>query len=275
MLTFKLRIPVTADTATAIKREVASSLPGIKSSHLSEAVARGMGFNTHASLLAKASAGEKSRCTVSGAMFSAFLRERDYDADERVLYVAAARVAIRKVMETEPRLSHWGYGVGRRKRKPDGKWENAKEHHARFLVEREQLLSDPPVKEFLRSLVLVQLIAPIKTINRRSGSHGLKHRAENLKCTYPGGATLGPDYVANGSLIVAAVHERFTYKTFLDHLGYEDVNVAFNMSQTSLDDALYRFLGSRGLTEDSKHRAARRLARQGAGGDNQRETSIT
>jgi len=273
MLTFDLRIPATA--AAAIKRDVASSLPGIKSSHLSEGVARGLGFNTHASLLAAVAAGGEARRMVSGEAFSAFLRERGYDADERVLYIAAARVAIRNVMEAEPRLSHWGYGVGRPKRKPDGKWENAKEHHARFLVEREQLLSDGPVEEFLRSLVLVQLIAPIKTINRRSRSYGLKHRAENLKCTYPCGTTLGPAYVANGSLIVAAVHAGFTYKTFLDDLGYEDVNVAFNMSQTSLDDALYRFLGSRALTEERKQRAARRLAGHGAVFDNRQAISIT
>lgn len=274
MLTFDLRIPVTADTAAAIKRDVANSLTGFKSSHLSEAVARGIGFNSHASLLAAAGAGENSHCMVSGAVFSAFLRERGYDADERPFYKAAARVAIRNVMEAEPRLSHWGYGVGRPKRKPDGKWENATEHHARFLAEREQLLSDGPVEEFLRSLVLVQLIAPIKKINRRSGSYGLKHRAEKLKCTYPGGKTLGPDYVANGALIVAAVHAGFNYKAFIDDLGYEDVNVAFNMSQTSLDDALYRFLGSRGLTEERKQRAARRLIGHGAAVDNQQATSI-
>lgn len=178
------------------------------------------------------------------------------------------------VIEAEPRLSHWGYGVGRPKRKPNGKWENAKEHHARFLMEREQLLSDGPVEEFLRSLVLVQRIAPIKTINRRSGSYGLKHRAENLKCTYPGGSLLGPDYVANGSLIVAAVHAGFAYKTCIDDLGYEDVNVAFNMSQTSLDDVLYRFLGSRGLTEERKQRAARRMIGHSAAADNYHATSI-
>ena len=256
MLTFDLCIPVTADTPAAMKRDVSNSLPGIKSSHLSEAVARGIGFNTHASLLAGGIVCEKSRCKVSGALFSAFLRERGHDADEQVLYNAAARVAIRNVMEAEPRLSHWGYGVGRPMRKPDGKRENAEEHYARFLAEREQLLSDGPVEEFLRSLVLIQHITPIKSINRRSGSYGLKHRAENLKCTYPGGTTLGPDYVANGSLIAAAVHAGFAYKVFIDELGYEDVNVAFNMSQTSLDDALYRFLGSRGLTEERKQRAA-------------------
>lgn len=264
MLTFDLRIPVTAETATAIKREVASSLPGIKSSHLSEAVARGISFNTHASLLAGASAGKTTRCIVSGAVFSAFLRERGYDADERVLYIAAARVAIRNVMEAEPRLSHWGYGVGRPKRKTDGKWENAKEHHARFLTEREHLLSDGPVEEFLRSLTLVQLIKPIKTVNRRYGSYSLKHDAENLNCTYPDGSKLGPSYVANGSLIVAAVHAGFAYKTFIDDLGYEDVNVAFNMSQASLDEVLFRFVPTRSLSDERKQRAYRRLKKRAA-----------
>lgn len=275
MLTFDLCIPITVDAAAAIKRDVAKSLPGIKSSHLSEAVARGLGFNAHASLLASAGSSDGLHCLISARAFSAFLRERGYVAEEGPLCIAAARIAIRNVMDAHPRLSHWGYGVGRPKRKPDGKWESAKEHHARFIAEREQLVSDGPVEEFLRGLVLVQLIAPIKTINRRSGSYGLKHRAENLRCSYPGGTALGPAYVANGSLIVAAVHVGFTYKTFPDDLGYEDVNVAFNMSQTSLDDALYRFLGSRGLTEERKQRAARRQTGRGAVDPNQRAISIT
>jgi hypothetical protein len=76
-------------------------------------------------------------------------------------------------------------------------------------------------------------------------------------------------------LIVAAVYAGFTYKTFLDDLGYEHVNVAFNMAQTSHDDALYRFLGSRGLTEERKQRAARRLIAHGAVVRDQQATSIT
>jgi hypothetical protein len=275
MLTFDLRIPVTADTAASIKRDVANSLRGIKSSHLSEAIARGVGFNTHASLRAAVDAGENSRRPVSGSLFAEFLRDRGHQVGAKPLYLAAARAAIRNVMETHPRLSRWGYGVGRPKRKPEGKWENAHEHYARFLSEREELLSHGAAEEFLRSLVLVQLIAPIKTFNRRSGSYRLKHRAENLTCTYPDGTTLGPAYVTNGSLIVAAVYAGFTYKTFLDDLGYEHVNVAFNMAQTSHDDALYRFLGSRGLTEERKQRAARRLIAHGAVVRDQQATSIT
>lgn len=265
MSTFSLRIPANAAIAGAMKRQLATSLPAIKSSHLTEAIARGLRFNSHASLLANTSFGHNTLTTVSGVVFAEFLRERDYDVDERVFYMAAARVAIRCVMENEPRLTHWGYGNGRPKRKPDGKRENATEHHARFLVAREQLLSDGSAEEFLRSLVFVQLISPIKSINRRIGSYALKHRAEKLPCTFPGGTILGPHYVANGSLIVAAVHAGFKYKAYIDELGYEDINVAFNMSQTSLDDVLYRFL-EESLKDDRKHRAVRRLSNAATAG---------
>ena len=264
MLTFKLCISITAATAAAIKRDVAEALPGIKSSHLSEAIARGLGFNTHASLLASVGSGSELTCQISARAYSAFLRERGHDVDERPLCIAAGRIAIRAVMGAHPMLTHWGYGIGRPMRKSDSKWESAVEHHARFLVERERLLSDEGIEEFLRSLVLVQLIVPMKTINRRSGSYGLKHRAEKLNCSYPCGTTLGPDYVANGSLIAAAVHAGFAYKTYVDDLGHEDVNVAFNMSQNSLDEASYSFLASKGLSEEQKRSAARRLSGLGA-----------
>ena len=52
MPTFDLRIPVTLESASAIKRDLSEAFPDTKSSHLTEAIARGLGFNTHASLLA-------------------------------------------------------------------------------------------------------------------------------------------------------------------------------------------------------------------------------
>lgn len=259
MLTFNLRILLTLNVIATVKRDLAKLLPDVKSSHLTEAIARGFGFASHASLRAALKQSEVLLSDADGLQFSTFLNDRGDDTKAVIFWHAAARAAIGEVMAREPRLSRWGYYVGRPKRKDDGKIETPREHHARFLVERESLLSDIAVEEFLRGLVLVGQHAPTKTINPRSGSYGLKHRAEKLACTYPDGTPIGPAYVANGSLIVAAVHAGFSYKTHLDELGYEGVNVTFNMSQTSLDDTLYRFLGSWGLTEKRAKMAAKRV----------------
>ncbi len=274
MLTFDLRISVNKISAASIKRELTIVLPSVKSSYLSEAIARGLGFKTHASLISAICAEGNALCSVSCSAFSAFLQERGHISHERFFAIATARVAIRNVMEAEPRLSHAGYGAGRPKRKLDGKWESSKEHYERFLQERDQLLSNYAVEEFLRSLSFVQLINSIKTINRRSGSYGLKHRAEKLDCSYSCGTRLGPHYVANGSLIVAAVHAGFKYKTFVDELGYPSINVAFNMSQISLDDIRYRYLNTKGWTKERELRAERRVIRDGSSFSDHQSTSI-
>lgn len=261
MLTFNLRILLTLDVIATVKRDLAELFPDVKSSHLTEAIARGFGFASHASLRAALNQSKQLLSDADGLQFSTFLKDRGHDTKAVFFWRAAARSAISEVMAREPHLSRWGYYVGRPKRKDDGKMETPTEHHARFLAERESLRSDVAVEEFLRGLVLVGQHAPTRTINPRSGSYGLKHRAEKLACTYPDGTRLGPTYVANGSLIIAAVHAGFSYKTHLDELGYEGVNVTFNMSQTSLDDTLYRFLGSWGLTEKRAKMAAKRVQR--------------
>ena len=160
------------------------------------------------------------------------------------------------VMDREPKLNHWGYYVGRPQRLSTGKRETVEEHHIRFSKEREELLSDRAAEQFLRALVLVQRFKTTKNFNLRTGSYGLKHRAEEIDCTFPDGVKLGPNYVANGSLIVAAVHAGFRFKTIMDDLGYEDVNVVFNMSRESIDDALFAF--GLDLPVERAHRAARR-----------------
>lgn len=259
MLTFDLRITVSRRTALTIKHDLTRSMPNIKSSYLTEAIARGLGFNTHASLLSAVAARKDFKQPVYSAVFSQFLRDRGYQVDATRFYLAVARVVIREVMDAHTRLCRAGYGAGQFERKSDGTWESPEEHHTRFLKKREELLSDASAEEFLRSLVFVQLIDPIKSINVKCGSYQLKHRAENLSCNYPDGTPLGPQYVANGPFIIAALHEGFRYRSFRDDLGYDHINVAFNMSQTSLDDIQYALQDSKGLSEARKQRAQRRV----------------
>jgi hypothetical protein len=254
---FELRIPLKANTVEAVKRDLGLSLPQVKSSHRVEAAARGLGFLTHAALLASVRAGNRVSGPVNGEPFQNYLLDHDYRVASEHFYRAVARGAICDVLEREPRLSYCGYYIDGPERLPNGKRETAIQHHERFLKEREKLSSDLACVEFLQSLVLLQQLRPIKNINHRAGSYGLKHIAEKIVCHYPGGEKLGPGYIANGTLIVAAVHAGFKYKTYVDHLGYESVNVAFNMSRVSIDDVLIEVDPSR-LTDYRAVRATRR-----------------
>lgn len=260
MLTFDLSLPLTKATVVALKGDLARALPAIKSSHRAEALARAMGFATNAALRAALADHTASRFAVDATAFSCFLIARAHPADTRALYRAAARVAIRDVMNREPFLTSWGYRIGRPQRKYGGRYENDAERQARFQEMRNEMLSDGCADEFLRALVLVQLLKPIKSINPRAGSYGLKHRAENLASFCPDGSALGPHYVSNGVLMAAAVHAGYRYKTYADELGYTSINVAFNMSQMSIDDVLATHDPSR-LTSDRHQRAMRRSAR--------------
>jgi hypothetical protein len=128
----------------------------------------------------------------------------------------------------------WGIGVGGPQRKSDGRWEDVREMNVKFVRAREQLVGDGAVEPFLASLAFLARVTPTKTIRRGTGSYWLKHVAENFTCTYPEGDELGPTYVPNGVFIAAALHSGFQIKTHPDALGYDDMNVSFNMSRPNL-----------------------------------------
>jgi hypothetical protein len=130
----------------------------------------------------------------------------------------------------------WGIGAGQLQRKSDGTWEDWRDRQAKFAADREELLSGHAVEPFLLSLAFLSKVKSTKTIRQGTGSYWLKHIAENYHCTYPEGDSLGPQYVANGVLIAAAVHAGFRIKTYVDHLGYDLPNVSFNMSTPLLLD---------------------------------------
>lgn len=260
MLTFKLAIPLADDTVAALKGDLTRALPAIKSSHRAEALARALGLATNAALRAALANMDGDSAALDATAFSDFLAQRAGPVDTRSLYRAAARVAIGAVMQREPSLTSWGYRIGRPQRGDDGRYETDAQRQTRFEAARNEMLTDGCVEEFLRALVLVQLLAPIKSINRHAGSYGLKHRAEKLPSFYPDGSRLGPNYVSNGMLMAAALHAGYRYKTYVDDLGYTSINVAFNMSQTAIDDVLAAYDPSR-LTSDRQQRALRRSIR--------------
>lgn len=233
---FALKIPVSADRLDAIKAELTQKLPDVKSSHRCEAIARGLGFRTYAGALAAVKAEALGTGQVRGDLFTAYLAEHGFNVSPKMLHHAAAKVALRDISERTPKLTMWGIGVGRPRQKEDGRWEDFRDMNAKFRNDRAELVSDGAVKPFLASLAFLERVTSTKTIRKGTGSYGLKHIAEKYACTYPEGEKLGPIYVSNGVLIAAALHAGFKMKTYVDELGYDDLNVSFNMSKPCLED---------------------------------------
>ena len=108
---FTLTIPVSTDDLSAIKADLTRSLPDVKSSHRCEAIARGLGFRTYATALAAVQAGATSTLQVRGDLFVAYLAEHAFAVSPAAFYHAAAKVALRDVLERTPKLTMWGIGV--------------------------------------------------------------------------------------------------------------------------------------------------------------------
>lgn len=233
---FALSIPATSDRLDAIKAELTRTLHNVKSSHRCEAIARGLDFGTYASALTAMKAYTSGLRQVRGDRFAAYLADHGFSVSAKPFYAAAAKVALRDVAKSMPKLTMWGIGVGRPRRKSDGRLEDVREMNARFTGERAELVGDGAVEAFLASLAFLARVTPTKTIRKGTGSYWLKHIAENYVCIYPEGEALGPVYVSNGVLIAAALHAGFRIKTYVDDFGYDEPNVNFNMSKPVLED---------------------------------------
>jgi len=228
---FQLSLPVAASTLETTKRALISLLPQVKSSQRCEAMARGFGYRTYASILADARSDNDSIATVNGAAFHDYLVQHDFNAPASVLYRAAAKAALNDVAKRYPTLTAGGFGSGAWNPK-----HTPAERRKEFADGRDELVSDYAVEPFLASLAFLSRVERTKTIRPATNSYWLKHIAENCDCTYPDGQKLGPLYVPNGLLIAAAIHAGFDVKPHTDDYGRETLNAGFNMAKASLYD---------------------------------------
>lgn len=254
---------VLADTANlaAIKGELLTLIPEVKSSHRCEALGRGLRFESYASAR-EASNQRNAPIAANGAAFRDYLKSRGFLVPASVFYCAVAKVAIANVVAANKHLSVWGIGYGQSQRKHDGKWESSEERYSRFLQDRSELLSPDVTRPFLASLALLAKVVRTKTVRKGTGSYWVKHIAENFECTYPEGEPLGPRYVPNGVLIAAAIHAGFLTKSHYDELGYHSSNVTFNMSKPCLEDLDYVIRPDSSRSQDRRREEERRAMRR-------------
>lgn len=243
---FDLRIAVTSDALEAIKADLTHFFPHVKSSHRCEALARALGFRTYAGARVAACGENLCAVQVSGERFTAYLTQHGFEVTPQLLYVAAAKAALRDVAAKVPQLTVGGMDRGLPQCKPDGEWETDADI---FSALRADLVSNLAAQPFLASLALLAEVSPTKTVRPSAGSYHLKHVAEQYACTYPEGEKLGPVYVPNGVFIAAALHLGFKIKTHINHFGDLSPNVSFNISVKNLDDLDYRTRGDGARTE--------------------------
>jgi hypothetical protein len=200
---------VTLNDLEYMKDALRASLPDVKSSHRVEALARGLGWATNASMRAALAAAPAETASDEGA-FLDYLRRHSFDAPSGTLLRAFAQAGLRRAMDLAPELSGFGYRVTR------DRGETPEEAEARFLKNRAEMLGEHGVDEFIRAAEFLSKFGQRKSMNRKRSSYGQKHDAERE----------AGDYVANGMLIAAALALGFSAER--THAG--SPNAYFNIS---------------------------------------------
>jgi len=210
------------ESLVVLKAELQTALPAIGACHRVEAMARGLGFNTYASLRAALNKGPVSS-QPQDETFRSYLSSLGGDVGERVLSRALARVGVRRAMEMEPHLTTTGYGIA---------WQyykTADERRAALKELREELLSDWSADQFELACIYLAKLDRRKTINRDFTSYNLKHQAERLSRDRNEHTHLG-NYVCNGILIAAALAAGFQVRP----VAWDSLNGFLNASTRSV-----------------------------------------
>ncbi|WP_156612951.1 hypothetical protein [Ensifer sp. Root142] len=116
---FEFKINPSLATLEAVKRELLSKLPAVKSSHRCEALGRAFGYASY-SAARITSKSPTEPVLVNGAAFQEYLKQQGFRVSPSILHRAVAKVALADVVAANEHLSVWGVGFGRSQRKPDG-----------------------------------------------------------------------------------------------------------------------------------------------------------
>lgn len=179
----------------SIKGDLWRSMPEVKSSHLTEALARGLGWRTHAALRAALASGP-AECTALPEAFAGYLAQRGIQVADRVLVNAILHRQIRAVMDAHKELTHHGFGVH------EGDRISVAEQQKRYDESRAEMLEPLPVAEFERACEFLARLETTRAPTTVFTSYNLKHSAERWH-RHRGADR---DYVSNGMLLAAAYH---------------------------------------------------------------------
>jgi hypothetical protein len=106
--------------------------------------------------------------------------------------LASAAIDMDRVLEREPQLGDFGFGV----------FAKTREERAADLLRNRDLIREPrSLAQFMAARGWLSQFGKIKALNRRGTSYGLKHCAED-----------DVGYATNGVFIAAAIAEGFTVR---------------------------------------------------------------
>lgn len=196
-----MRTHISSTKIEILKKELSALLPDVKSSHRVEAMARGLGWNTNATLRAELADGPVVRM-VDETQFSAYLVEHGFTGIRNGVLIeaigradtTAARKGIQAVMEREPHLTPFGYPQLNRRMSPE-------ERNSEFDRLRRSMVSDYHIAQFLMAQEFLLTMPRTKRVTRKVSSYGYKEQVEDFQKRKN-----APDpYVSNGMFIAAAL----------------------------------------------------------------------
>ena len=194
-----MKVAVSLPIVEAMKDELRRCIPEVKSSHRAEALARGLGWNTNASMRASLVSSPSERDVVPAA-FYAYLAEHGAHVAERLLPETICRTHIRAVMTEHDQLTHHGFGVYNGDRISVSEWRS------RYAKSRDEMLGASAIGEFERACEYLAKLETTRAPTTVFHTYNLKHSAErwHRHCGIEG--RWDRDYVSNGMLLTAAFH---------------------------------------------------------------------
>lgn len=218
-----MRLAVSLPLVEAVKAELRTSLPDVKSSHRVEALARGLGWATNAAMRAALAAGPSDR-VANAAAFHVYLAERGFAVADRALFDGVLRAQVRAVMASNGRLTHHGFGVYEEGRISVAEWRT------RFAEGRAEMLESPALAEFERACEFLSRLSRTRAPTRVLTTYNLKHSAERWHRHRGIEGRWDREYVSNGMLLAAAYHLGFQVKrasptAFSGHLNVSTASV--------------------------------------------------
>lgn len=204
-----MEITFTLADIESLKGELARLLPEVKSSHRVEAMARGLGWNTNAALRADLVTGATTSVPSSRPFADYLVGHGFADTTGFTLLHAIARTkfkseyeAIERVLDRNPDLATWGYGLAGDRKQP------RLQRETEFRQAREEMLTLERIGQFIRARIYLEQFGKRLSVNTKVSSYGLKHRAEHFHRD----RGVVDSYVGNGMFIAAALDLGFQLK---------------------------------------------------------------
>ena len=221
-----MKLPISLREIEYIKDALRKALPDVKSSHRVEAMARGLGWRTHAAMRA-ALIGGFVEAKADEDTFVAYLRQHSFYAPRDCLTRALAKAGIRRAMDIEPWLTRVGYStfrepnlhrMGPRSVTPEYRLLVAAERRAMFTKLRAAMLDDLAVDGFVSAVTYLSRFRRRETINSKRSSSRINQDAQKFT----------KERIENGMLIAAALALGFTAQPTYPGSVRAFFNISFN-----------------------------------------------